>query len=77
MSPPLHRKQVDKGAEESPDLQNQESPNDRFRALATKLLQVPVQDVREAERRYTESRKQQKPKTKRGRLVSGLTESLK
>jgi len=64
VSPKLLRKLAAKGEEDeekSPDPAAMNSHN-RFRDLARRLLRVPIEDVREAERRYAESRSGQKVK---------------
>jgi len=51
MSLPPPREKDAKGAEENPQPRDDVSPNDRFRALAGRLLRVPVADIREVEER--------------------------
>jgi hypothetical protein len=69
MSPQPHRNPAGKGEGESPPLPDQESPIDRFTELARRILQVPVADVHEAERRFAQERKGKNTKTDPGRLI--------
>ena len=69
MSLQPHRKQGAKVEGRDESLEMEASPHERFLSLATRILQVPVERVREAEQRFAEGRKTQKTKSKPGRLI--------
>ena len=68
MSPQPHRNSDAKveGRDESQETEG--SPHDRFRALAAGILAVPVEQVREEERKWREGR-EARPNEKPSRLT--------
>jgi|GEM_PF-6896303 len=55
-----HRKPDGKGADDPPT-QTTKVPTDLFRALASRLVGVPVFEMREAERIYAEKKAAEQP----------------